>query len=216
MRIRTLKLKYMQSWSDSFFDSVNNYSQIVGLIALVLTLISAYLIYATSREQNNRATNRESASEKRADELQKKADEAIRKAQALEARQAPRTLTPEQALGIIQELMSDSSPKGIICFQVDSQSEDSFSYATSIAHALAKAGYNIDPNAGFISAGLGLDVTVRGPIPATVSAIVTALNHHGVRAVPISDSGPIMGRIALTPPGAVVIGIGKKSIENNQ
>lgn len=162
----------MQSWSDSFLNSVNHYAQIIGILALALTLLSAYFVYATVKELTGRASAREAASEAKAIALQKEASEAkqaadaaIRHAKALEEKQQPRSITDEQRELFISELRD--VPKGKVTVMIFSHDAEITRYANQIRDMVSDAGFDVD----VVKTDLDADWTPAGVILGVRDAV---------------------------------------------
>src|SRR6266705_2416445 len=100
----------MKSWSDSVLDSVNNWAQIVGIIALLVTLVSAWFVYATGRELSRRSSDREHAAVRGREETEGKLQETRTKLERLEAKTRRRVVTTEQRNRFVTAVKE--SPKG--------------------------------------------------------------------------------------------------------
>jgi hypothetical protein len=150
MKLRPSKQKYMQSWSDSFLNDVNDYSQILGLVALLFTFIFGYFAYATAKESTRRSSDNEAIAERRADDLQKKADDAIRRAEQLEKQQAPRAISDEQINKFTQAVSGLN--KGGIEVIIVAQDAETNQYADALRKMLGSAGFNV-PDSVHVSVG---------------------------------------------------------------
>jgi hypothetical protein len=103
------KLKYMQSWSDSLLDAVNNYSQLIGLVAFAVTLVTAYLVYSTQREQGRRANLQSQSTSNELRATKDALSEQAQRNEALEAKLRPKPL--DQRLREFLNSLEDIGPK---------------------------------------------------------------------------------------------------------
>ena len=191
----------MQSWSDSFLNSVNDYSQLLGLVALFLTFVFGYIVYATAKESTARASEREAAAEARADDLQKKASEAIQRAADLEEAQKPRSITPEQTQSFIAEL--SAIPKGKVVVYIYNQDAEIAQYANQIKSVLTSAGFDTSKIVGvaigssFTPTGVIMVVKSKDNLPPFALPLQIAFTHIGIEAKGAIDPGLTEGDIKI-------------------
>jgi hypothetical protein len=132
----------MTSWSDSLLNSVNDWSQIVGLLALLLTLVSAWTIYSTGKEMARRSAEHGKS----------------------------RTITSEQRDAFVRTL--NGTPRGKITLQFFSGNTEAYEFAKKVRDLLLFAGYELpeepkpDRMTGFITFGppvIGVAVCSKDP-----------------------------------------------------
>ncbi len=175
----------MKSWSDSVVDAVNNWSQIVGLFALVITLASAWFVYATGREVNRRSSER---AEKVANENKKLKD----KLDAVETVQRPRTVAPQQKDALIRLL--SAAPKGRIITTVIESDLEAVAYQKQIAEALTASGFSVDVQSAMMlsgpsgaQVGLILQIKDANAVPPHAQAILQAFGQAGLEPKPATQ-----------------------------
>jgi len=198
----------MQSWSDTFLNSVNDYSQIIGIVALAFTLVSAYLVYATAKESTKRALARETASDERANNLQKKADEAIQRAKELEEKSAPRTIS-QDAGDRIKGILMNFAPVKITVMYANTDAEASH-FAGDIESLLTQAKYPYaDIPVTVVGDPPGLYFGVNDPTntPPVCPTLQKTLSNLNIKATWRRDSRVPLGEIGIV--------VGSKPIQRN-
>ena len=187
------KRKYMQSWSDSVLNSVNDYSQIISIIALVFTLFAASVLYATAKEINRRSLARETESESQLFDAQKETREAKRVANEanarvaqLETKNAPRILSAQQRQIIIDVLTPYA---GSLNLEIDGSNidEESTNFSNAIIEAVKASGITPDITwtgvifgKGVLPTGIGIDVRDGTPPPMLALACQHAFMQAGI------------------------------------
>jgi hypothetical protein len=177
---------------------VNDYSQIIGIVALAFTLVSAYLVYATAKESTKRALARETASDERANNLQKKADEAIQRAKELEEKSAPRTIS-QDAGDRIKGILMNFAPVKITVMYANTDAEASH-FAGDIESLLTQAKYPYaDIPVTVVGDPPGLYFGVNDPAntPLVCPALQKALSDLHIQATWRRDSRVPLGEIGI-------------------
>lgn len=106
---------HMASWSDSWLNGVNDWAQIVGILSILLALVSALVVYFTSKETTRRAAEREKI----------------------------RVITPDQRQSFLK--LVENRTKGPIRVLSIATSNEVKDYVNQIRSLLTEAGYGLPP-----------------------------------------------------------------------
>jgi hypothetical protein len=214
MKLLSLRRKYMTSWLDSSLEMVNDWAQIVGLLALIITLVSAWGLYATGKEIARRGKMRESDATAAKKEMQKTLDATIsdldkakssleqtqKLARELELKQRKRTLSPEQRQ-LLASCLKTMLPASITIFAILGDS-DGISYGNEFKSVFQECGWSVagvDQSVITPVAPNGLWISVHSSetVPSWTNDLIRCLRNAGFNVEGRADPGIPEGQLHL-------------------